>query len=234
MALKLLTEKGKQTLKRKNTGSRIQRETKKRAEKIFRLLDSFYPHAKTALKYESPHELLVATILSAQCTDERVNKVTPELFAVAPTPAALNELETERLQEIIRSTGFYKNKARNLKSAAEVIVNKHGGKIPETMEDLVQLPGVARKTANVVLGGAFGVAVGVVVDTHVRRLSQRLGFTKEKDPVKIERDLMEMFPMDRWIQLSHGLILHGRKVCKARRPLCGECDLSADCPSAED
>lgn len=230
-----LTEKGKETLKRKNAErSRRSKEEKKRAEKVFGLLDSLYPHAKTALKHESPYELLVATILSAQCTDERVNKVTPELFAVAPTPGALYELETERLEEIIRSTGFYKNKAKNLKRAAEVIVNKHGGNIPRTMEELIELDGVARKTANVVLGSAFEVAVGVVVDTHVRRLSQRLGFTVEKDPVKIERDLMDLFPRDQWIQLSHGLILHGRKVCKARRPLCGECVLFSYCPAAED
>lgn len=202
------------------------------ASKVFDALVTLYPGAKTALVHRSPYELLVATILSAQCTDERVNKVTPGLFKVAPTPEALCALDTEVLEEIIRSTGFYKNKAKSLKGAARMIVETYGGRVPDTMAQLVQLPGVARKTANVVLGSAFGKSVGVVVDTHVKRLSGRLGFTDEVDPVKIEQDLMELYSQDQWISLSHLLILHGRQVCKARKPLCDKCVLAEDCPSA--
>jgi len=217
----------------KNTGKK--QNPRRRAQfsaKVFDALKTLYPSAETALIHRSPYELLVATILSAQCTDERVNKVTPELFKAAPTPEALCALDTEVLQEIIRSTGFYKNKAKSLKGAAQVIVETHGGRVPDTMEELVQLPGVARKTANVVLGSAFGKSVGVVVDTHVKRLSGRLGLTDEVDPVKIEQDLMKLYPEDQWVSLSHLLIFHGRRVCKARKPRCEECVLAEDCPSA--
>lgn len=201
-------------------------------EPVFEKLEEIYPQAETALVHHNPYELLVATILSAQCTDERVNKVTPELFAVAPTPAELHALDAEKMQEIIRSTGFYRNKTKSLKGAAAAMVERFGGEVPATMEELTSLPGVARKTANVVLGSAFGKAVGVVVDTHVKRLSQRLGFTAEESPEKIERDLIDLFPQNRWIRLSHALILHGRQVCKARRPRCEECVVAPHCPSA--
>ena len=205
---------------------------KARVEPVFDRLQELYPQAETALVHHNPYELLVATILSAQCTDERVNKVTPALFDVAPTPAELHALDVEKLQELIRSTGFYRNKAKSLKGAAAAMVERFGGEVPKTMDELTSLPGVARKTANVVLGSAFGNAVGVVVDTHVKRLSRRLGFTAEESPEKIELDLMDLFPQKHWIRLSHSLILHGRKVCKARRPRCEECVLAPHCPSA--
>ncbi len=205
---------------------------RQRAAVVYDLLESLYPHARTALRHADPYQLTVATILSAQCTDERVNMVTPGLFRSFPDADSMAGARQEELEEIIRSTGFFRNKARNLIAMARAVVDRHGGKIPATMDELVTLPGVGRKTANVILGNAFGIDEGVVVDTHVKRLSRLLGFTREDDPLKIERELMEIFPRHRWTPLSHMLIFHGRAVCIARRPRCGECVLARHCPSS--
>ena len=192
-------------------------------------LAAAYPNAECALVHRSPWELLVATILSAQTTDARVNLVTPELFRTFPTPAAMAEASLPALEELIRSTGFYRNKAKSIQGAARRITEAFGGEVPRTMEELLTVPGAARKTANVVLGVAYGVGVGVVVDTHVDRLSNRLGLTTESVPKKIEQDLMRVIPQDRWIAFSHELIHHGRRVCVARRPRCAECPLETTC-----
>jgi endonuclease-3 len=191
-----------------------------------------YPQPKTALQHRDPFQLLAATILSAQCTDARVNMVTPELFEAYPTAEALASAPTEELEQIIRSTGFFRSKARSIQGAARAIVEEHGGEVPAEMDQLVKLPGVARKTANVVLGSAFGITAGVVVDTHVKRVAKRLGLTAHTAPEKIERDLMQLIPRDRWISFSHQLILHGRALCHARRPRCDACPLAPDCPAA--
>lgn len=208
------------------------RDRKERAGKIYELLEAEYPEAKTALAHADPFQLAVATILSAQCTDERVNQVTPELFRRYPDPESLASAEQEDVEEIIRSTGFYRNKARNLVGMARTLVEEHGGQVPRSLKELTRLPGIGRKTANVILGNAFGVDEGVVVDTHVKRLSGRLGFSGEKTPEKIEGDLMKLFPRERWTPLSHLLIFHGRNVCKARKPRCRECLVAALCPSS--
>lgn len=189
-----------------------------------------YPHPKCALDHASPYELLVATVLSAQCTDERVNQVTPALFKKCPDAGALNRIPVEELEEMIRSTGFFRNKAKSLKGAAAMMMAEFRGQVPDSMEELVRLPGVARKTANVVLGTAFGKNEGVVVDTHVGRLALRMGLSAERDPIKVEKELMARFPRDSWTFLSHALILHGRAVCSARKPRCAECPLGATCP----
>ena len=202
------------------------------AEETIARLKSEYPGAKTALDWSNPLELLVATILSAQTTDVRVNAVTSNLFAKYPTAADYAAADPTELQEDIRPTGFFRNKAKSLRGMARALVDEHGGEVPRTMEDLVALPGVGRKTANVVLGNAFGIDEGVVVDTHVRRLSNRLGFTTHSDPEKIERDLMQTVPKRDWTAFSHLLILHGRNVCKARKPACGDCVVNDLCPSA--
>lgn len=201
--------------------------------KIYEILKKTYGHQKTALSFKTPFELLVAVMLSAQCTDERVNKVTPVLFKRFPRVEDIAEAPLEELEEFVRSTGFYKNKAKNIKGAAQAIVSKSGGEVPRTMKELLELPGVARKTANVVLYSAFGVIEGIAVDTHVRRLSQRLGFTKNKDPEKIEKDLMEIFPRGEWGELTYILIAHGREICKAQKPRCPECPVKELCPSAK-
>ena len=193
-------------------------------------LAAAYPDATCELAFRSPYELLVATILSAQCTDARVNIVTPALFARFPDAAALAQAETPELETLIRSTGFYRNKAKALLGMARAVLERHGGEIHADMDALTQLPGVGRKTANVILGTAFGRAVGVVVDTHVSRLSQRLGLSREHDPERIEQDLMRHFPESSWIALGHRLILHGRRVCTARTPACARCPLEAVCP----
>ena len=202
------------------------------AEETIERLKSEYPGAKTALDWKNPLELLVATILSAQTTDVRVNAVTPALFAKYPTAADYAEADPTELEEDIRPTGFFRNKAKSLRGMARALVDDHGGEVPRTMEDLVALPGVGRKTANVVLGNAFSIDEGVVVDTHVRRLSIRLGFTTHNDPEKIERDLMQTVPKRDWTVFSHLLILHGRSVCKARKPACEDCVVNDLCPSA--
>ncbi|MBI2618673.1 MAG: endonuclease III [Ignavibacteriales bacterium] len=209
------------------------KELRLRAKKIVARLRKGFPGAKTALRHQNPFQLLVATILSAQCTDARVNMVTPGLFAKYPTVGHFASLKQEELEEEIRSTGFFRNKARSIIAASKSITEQFGGAVPNTMEDLLKLGGVGRKTANCVLGGAFGINEGVVVDTHVERLSQRLGLTTQKSAEKIERDLMEIIPQSDWYELSNLLILHGRKVCSARKPRCPECSLKRLCPSAD-
>jgi endonuclease-3 len=195
-------------------------------------LKAEYPDAKTELDWTNPLELLVATILSAQTTDVRVNGVTKTLFQRYSTAHDYAEADPGELEEEIRPTGFYRNKARSLRGMAHTLVEEHGGEVPRTMQELVALPGVGRKTANVVLGNAFGVDEGIVVDTHVRRVSNRLGLTAEQDPEKIEQDLMNVVPREDWTVFSHLLILHGRRICKARKPDCPNCPLNDICPSA--
>jgi endonuclease-3 len=203
---------------------------KKHARKVVALLKQEYPEATCALVHETPFQLLIATILSAQCTDERVNIVTKDLFAKYPTPAALGAVPIKRLEKLIQSTGFFRNKAKSIHECCLKLVAEHGGQVPREMEKLVQLAGVGRKTANVVLGTAYRLTTGVVVDTHVTRLSQRLGMTRHKDAEKIERDLMQQLSQEEWIDFSHRIIWHGRRICKARRPLCGSCVLEKVCP----
>ncbi len=204
-----------------------------RTGEILARLRREHPDAHTALDHRDAFELLVATILSAQCTDKRVNEVTPALFRRFPTPRDLAGASLAELEELVRTTGFYHNKARALLGLGQALTAEHGGKVPATMEELRRLPGVGRKTANVVLGNAFGQNVGVVVDTHVQRLARRLGLTAESDPEKIERDLMDLVPQRDWTLWSNLLIAHGRKVCQARRPLCASCVVADLCPSAE-
>jgi len=196
-------------------------------------LDEAYPAATCALHHDNPFQLLISTILSAQCTDERVNQVTATLFPKYPSPEAFAYANPSELEKEIRPTGFFRNKAKSVMGASKLIVEGFGGKVPQTMEELLTLPGVARKTANVVLGTAFGVASGVVVDTHVQRLSGRLDLSRQKDPKKIEQDLMQVIPQDRWILFSHQLIWHGRRVCQARKPRCAECTLESLCYSKD-
>ena len=207
-------------------------EEKQRTRKIIARLRKQYPDARCSLNHSNPLELLVATILSAQCTDERVNIVTANLFRKYRSPEDYIRVAQSELEQDIRSTGFYRNKAKAIQGASKVISERHGGRVPDTVEELLALPGVARKTANVVLGNAFEISSGVVVDTHVGRLSQRLGLSAHEQPEKIERDLMELVPKKDWIDFSHLLIYHGRKVCKARTPLCGECVIEQLCPSS--
>lgn len=202
---------------------------KQKALEILVRLKRLYPDAVCSLDYETPVQLLVATILSAQCTDERVNMVTPALFARFPTAEALAAADREELETLVRSTGFYRNKAKNIQGACQKIVTDFGGQVPKTMEELLTLPGVARKTANVVLAHAFGINAGVTVDTHVKRLSGRLGLTKNTDPKKIERDLMKLLPQPDWENWSIRLIYHGRAVCDARKPMCDRCELADLC-----
>jgi endonuclease III len=204
-------------------------ERKARVAEILAILAKMYPDAVCALHHSNPWELLVATILSAQCTDKRVNEVTPGLFAKYPTPADFAAVAPEVLAQDIRSTGFFNNKAKSIVGAAKKVVNEFGGDVPRTMEELLTVPGAARKTANVVLGTAYNIATGVVVDTHVQRISARLDFTKESDPVKIEQDLIKIVPQDQWIVFSHRVILHGRALCIARTPKCGECAINPLC-----
>ncbi len=198
---------------------------KQRALEVLVVLKRLYPDATCSLNYETPVQLLVATILSAQCTDERVNKVTPALFARYPDAQALAYSDREELEKLVHSTGFYRNKAKNIQGACQKIMEEFGGEVPQQMEQLLSLSGVARKTANVVLAHAFGIIQGVTVDTHVKRLSQRLGLTKETDPVKIERELMKLLPQPDWENFSISIIYHGRAVCNARKPICSACNL---------
>jgi len=202
------------------------------ALEVFSRLKGAYPDARTELDYETPLQLVIATILSAQCTDKRVNMVTPLLFRTFPTAAALADAPSEKLEEIIKSTGFFRNKTKSLIGLGKALVERHNGEVPDSMDALVKLPGVGRKTANVILGNAFGKNEGIVVDTHVARLSHRLGFTRETDPVKIEQDLIRLFPRDDWTLLAHLLIFHGRRVCIARAPKCEICVLNDICPSS--
>lgn len=207
-------------------------ELKSHALELLRRLKKEYPDAHCELDFETPLQLLIATILSAQCTDKRVNMVTPALFRAFPDAESMSNAEPERLEDMIRSTGFFRNKTKSLLGMSAAIAERHGGSVPTTMDELVTLPGVGRKTANVVLGNAFATNVGVVVDTHVGRLSIRLGLTNETDPVKVEKVLMKLFPSDDWALLAHLLISHGRRVCIARTPRCESCVLSDICPSS--
>ena len=203
-----------------------------RIESILRELDRLYSDAHCELYFKDPFQLLVATILSAQCTDKRVNMVTPTLFQRFPDARAMAKAKPSELEQLIKSTGFFRNKTKNILGAARLLVDKFDGKVPRTMEELLQLPGVARKTANVVLGTAFGKNVGFVVDTHVGRVSRRLGLTREEDPVKVERELCDRLPQPKWTQAGHQLIWHGRRVCGALKPDCAHCTLAPYCPSA--
>ncbi|MEG3871458.1 MULTISPECIES: endonuclease III [unclassified Microcoleus] len=205
---------------------------KQRSLEILIRLKRLYPEAPCTLNYETPVQLLVATILSAQCTDERVNLVTPALFERFPDAVALANADIEELENLVRSTGFYRNKSKNIKGACQAIVNKFNNQVPQRMELLLELPGVARKTANVVLAHAFGINMGVTVDTHVKRLTQRLGLTEHTDPIRIERDLMILLPQPDWENWSIRLVYHGRAVCNARNPACNICELADLCPSA--
>jgi endonuclease-3 len=203
-----------------------------RTRKLIKLLKRAYPDARCSLNHTNPLELLVATILSAQCTDERVNLVTVDLFRKYRRPDDYVKAQPQELEQDIRSTGFFRNKAKAIQGACSIISEQHAGEVPDAMEALLALPGVARKTANVVLGNAFGITSGIVVDTHVARLSNRLGLTAEQQPEKIERDLMTLVPRRDWINFAHLLIAHGRQICKARAPLCGQCLLEPLCPSS--
>lgn len=206
------------------------RESKQHAAKVVRRLKRDYADAQCALNYETPLQLLVATILSAQCTDERVNIVTADLFGKYPTAQTLAAAPIKKIEKCVQSAGFYRNKAKNIKACCTAIVEEHDGDVPQDLDALVKLAGVGRKTANVVLGTAYGIPSGVVVDTHVGRISRRLGMTEENDPVKVERDLMGQLPKKEWIGYSHRMIHHGRAVCKARRPLCEDCKMTDICP----
>lgn len=208
-------------------------ERQKRIKEIINILRKEYPQARTALNYRTPFQLLVATILAAQCTDERVNKVTPGLFLKYPTVESLARARQEELENDIRSTGFFRNKARSLIALSKKLVEDYQGKVPDSMEELVKLPGVARKTANIVLSSAFRKAEGIAVDTHVRRLSERLGLSRHNEPEKIELDLMEIVPREDWLDFNFLLVDHGRKVCQARKPLCQQCAINHLCPSFE-
>ena len=204
-----------------------------RVAAILKGLDEAYPEAVCALTHQTPWELLVATILSAQCTDVRVNMVTPELFRRFPTPAAMAKAKLPELEDLIRTTGFFRNKAKSIQGAAKKIMEEFGGKVPKTLAELITVPGAARKTANVVLGVSYGLAEGVVVDTHVFRIARRLGLTKSETAEKVEQDLIKVLPQDRWISFSHQVIHHGRQVCIARKPKCDQCNLEQLCHSKD-
>ena len=219
-------------MKTKNISKETQQEKSARARKIISLLQKEYSLHHTALHYRNPLQLLVAVILSAQCTDARVNIVTPALFTRFSTAKDFTSADVKELETLIHSTGFYHNKAKNIIACCKMLIEKHNGTVPQRMDELIQLPGVGRKTANVVLGEAFGKIEGIVVDTHVIRLSNRLGFTRETDAVKIENDLMPLVPKIYWYQFSHALIFHGRRICSARKPLCHECSINILCPSS--
>ena len=211
---------------------RFKKPTVEYAREIYCRLIEHYPDAHCALDFKTPFQLLVATILSAQCTDKRVNMVTPALFKKYKTPKAMAEANPEELEEMIKSTGFFRNKAKSLLGMSAAVADRYGGKVPDEMDALVELPGVGRKTANVILGNAYDKNEGLVVDTHVGRVSGRLGLTKNTDPVKVEQDLMKLFPPEDWTMLSHLMIEHGRQICEARRPKCEECFLNDICPSS--
>jgi len=225
-------EKPKPSAKRSDAAERGDR-APERIAAILKALDEAYPNATCALNHKSPWELLVATILSAQCTDVRVNMVTPELFKRFPTPAAMAQASLPELEELIRTTGFFRNKAKSIKGAAQTITEKFGGKVPETLDELITVPGAARKTANVVLGVSFGIAEGVVVDTHVFRIAHRLSLVKGDTAQAVEQELMRVIPKPKWIDFSHQVIHHGRQICIARKPKCHECNLETLCHSKD-
>lgn len=218
---------------RKTAGSGNKNLAVERVAALLKGLDEAYPNAECALHHRSPWELLVATILSAQCTDVRVNLVTPELFKRFPSPEAMMKAKLPELEQLIKTTGFFRNKAKSIKGAAEKIVKNFGGMVPETLDELITVPGAARKTANVVLGVCFGKAEGVVVDTHVFRIAHRLGLAKGDTPQKVEQELMQILPRDHWIRFSHQVIHHGRQVCDARKPKCDKCNLEPLCSSED-
>ena len=218
---------------KKKVGKSVNPLARERVAAILDALRKTYPGVVCALNHKNAWELTVATILSAQCTDVRVNLVTPALFKAFPTPKAMAAASLPELEELIRTTGFFRNKAKSIQGAARVVTEEFGGKVPQTMEEILTLPGVARKTGNVVLGSWYGIAVGVVVDTHVMRLTKRLELTKESAPEKVERDLMKIIPQDRWIAFSHELIHHGRQICVARKPRCVDCTLERLCNSGD-
>lgn len=228
----ILATKNKSSLKPSPSKKSLKNKTKAKADVLqtLALLKKYYPNAHCALHFENAFQLLVATILSAQCTDDRVNMVTPDLFKEFPDPQSMATAPIQKLEELVKSTGFYKNKARSLKGAAQILSEKHNSEIPKVLEDLILLPGVGRKTANVVLGNAFGIISGIVVDTHVTRLSGRFGWTRSDNAVIIERELQKIIPHSDWILISHLLISHGRAVCKARTPRCEVCFLAEMCP----
>lgn len=219
--------------KKANRGTRLRGTDPRRVAAILKKLDEAYPDATCALQHKNPYQLLVATILSAQCTDVRVNMVTPALFKKYPKPSDLAYANPSELEQEIRTTGFFRNKTKSLIGAGKKITEEFGGQVPKNMEEILTLPGVARKTANVVLGTAFGIPSGVVVDTHVQRLSRRLDLTRNEDPKKIEQDLMKIIPKERWILFSHQLIWHGRQKCHAMRPKCADCNLEVICYSKD-
>ena len=224
-----LRKKSKARLAAKPARPKTATERQQRVAEILRGLDKMYPDAACALHHHNPWELLVATILSAQCTDKRVNQVTPGLFAKYPTPQDFAAVRPEVLAQDIRSTGFFNNKAKSIVGAAKRVTTEFGGQVPRTIEEVLTIPGAARKTANVVLGTAYGIASGVVVDTHVQRIARRLDLTRQTNPVKIEQDLMKIIPRNKWILFSHQIILHGRALCIARNPKCLECGLNPVC-----
>lgn len=217
-------------MKRKQT--EITNDVKTRALKTIRLLEKEHSDAEITLTFKNPLELLISTILSAQCTDKRVNIVTKTLFKKYETPEDYAKADIKELEQDIRSTGFYHNKARHIKKCCQMLIEKFGSQVPRTMEELLELPGVARKTANIVLSNVFGIVEGIAVDTHVRRLSERLGLTQNKNQDKVEQDLMKIVPKEMWMRFSDLLIFHGRRICMAKKPKCGECVLNKICPSA--
>ncbi len=215
---------------RTKSSAEVSPELKKVARKVVTRLKADYPDAECALNHRSAFQLLIATILSAQCTDERVNLVTKDLFQKYPKPADFAAAPVKDIEKAVKSTGFFRNKAKNIKACSTELMEKHNGRVPKDLDALVQLAGVGRKTANVVLGTAFGIPTGVVVDTHVGRISRRLGLTEQKDAVKVEKDLMALLPQKEWIDYSHRMIHHGRQVCASRKPLCDECSMKKFCP----
>lgn len=224
------TKKTKPAKRSKPVAGKSTADRQAQADRIVAHLRTDYPDVTCALENQTPFELLIATILSAQCTDARVNMVTPELFRRWPDPAAMATAPIPALEKVIQSTGFFRNKAKNIKAASQAIVERHNGELPRDIEAMIALPGVGRKTANVVLGTAFGLATGVVVDTHVTRLSKRLGLTTHTDATKIEKDLMQVLPQREWVDFSHRMIHHGRQICTARKPKCPQCSMNKFCP----
>ncbi len=234
-----VTDRKRELLKKANNREKVDSglytegmDLKLKVIRIFDLLQKEHPDAKIALRYSNPLELLVATMLSAQCTDEKVNEVTESLFKKYRTVEDYAKTDLQALERDIKPTGFFHSKSKNLKKACQMLVDKFGSEVPRTMEELMMLPGVARKTANIVLSNAYGAIEGIAVDTHVRRLAERLGLTKNKNPAKIERDLMEIVPKERWARFTNLLIFHGRRICMAKKPKCSQCVLSEYCPSA--
>jgi endonuclease-3 len=228
-----MAAKGKTKKPERPAKAKVDYTSPERLKKIFAALDGLFPQAQCALRHENPFQLLVATILSAQCTDERVNKVTPGLFAKYPTARDFAGLRQEVLEREIRSTGFFRNKTKNIIAASKKLVEDFGGRVPQSMDELLSLPGVARKTANVVLGTAYGIPTGVVVDTHVFRIARRLKLSKQNTPEKVEQDLMKLVPRERWISFGHQVIWFGRKICAARKPLCADCPMVSLCDSPD-